>query len=77
MADELSRTNVEFIAKSFALYEKRRRRRAELAQDDSRKLAVWMAADSAPLVWTRDHFMKVATTDSLVRNIAHSLGEPI
>lgn len=77
MADELSRTNTEFLPKSFALYEKRRRRRAELAQEDSRKLAVWMQADSAPLVWTRDHFMKVATIDSLVRNIARSLGEPI
>ena len=77
MADELSRTNAEFIAKSFLLYEKRRRRRAELAQDDSRKLGVWMAVDSAPAVWTRDHFLKAATLDSLVRNIAHSLAEPI
>jgi len=40
MADELSRTNSRFVAKAFSLYEKRRRRRAELAQDDSRKLAV-------------------------------------
>ncbi len=77
MADELSRTNAKFVAKAFSLYEKRRRRRAELAQDDSRKLAVWMSTDSAPLVWTRDHFMKFATTDSLVRNISHSLSEPI
>lgn len=77
MADELSRTNSQFVSKAFALYEKRRRRRAELAQDDSRKLAVWMSTDSAPLVWTRDQFMKVATMDSLVRNISHSLGEPI
>ena len=77
MADELSRTNSQFVSKAFALYEKRRRRRAELAQDDSRKLAVWMSTDSAPLVWTRDQFMKVATMASLVRNISHSLGEPI
>jgi len=77
MADELSRTNAEFLPKAFALYEKRRKRRAELAQEDSRKLAVWMVADSAPLVWTRDQFMKLATMDSLVRNISRSLGDPI
>ena len=62
---------------SFLLYATRGRRRAELAQDDSRKLGVWMAVDSAPAVWTRDHFLKAATLDSLVRNIAHSLAEPI
>ncbi len=77
MADELTRTDARFIPQAFTLYEKRRRKRAELAQEDSRKLAVWMLADSAPLVWTRDQFMKVATMDSLVRNISHSLGEPI
>lgn len=77
MADELTRTDTRFIPQAFALYEKRRRKRAELAQEDSRKLAVWMLTDSAPLVWTRDQFMKVATMDSLVRNISHSLGEPI
>lgn len=77
MADELTRTDARFIPQAFALYEKRRRKRAELAQEDSRKLAVWMLTDSAPLVWTRDQFMKVATMDSLVRNISHSLGEPI
>lgn len=77
MADELSRTNTEFLPRSFVLYEKRRRHRAELAQEDSRKLAVWMRTESAPLVWTRDQFMKTATLDSLVRNIARSLGEPI
>lgn len=77
MADELSRTNAAFLPSALRLYEKRRRKRSELAQDDSRKLAAWMAADSAPMVWTRDQFMKVATMDSLVRNISHSLGEPI
>jgi len=77
MADELTRTDARFLPKAFELYEKRRKRRAELAQEDSRKLAVWMAAESAPLVWTRDQFMKVATMDSFAKNILRSLSEPI
>ncbi len=77
MADELTRTNAEFLPKAFELYEKRRKHRAEMAQDDSRKLAVWMSAESAPLVWTRDQFMKLATMESFAKNILQSLSEPI
>lgn len=77
MADELTRTDTEFLPRAFALYEKRRKHRAEMAQDDSRKLAVWMSAESAPLVWTRDQFMKLATIESFAKNIATSLIEPI
>ncbi len=77
MADELSRTDAEFLPKALDLYEKRRRHRAEAAQDESRKLAVWMSTESAPLVWTRDQFLKMATLDSLVKNIARSLNTPI
>jgi len=77
MADELTRTDTEFLPRAFALYEKRRKHRAEMAQDDSRKLAIWMSAESAPLVWTRDQFMKLATIESFAKNIATSLTEPI
>lgn len=77
MADELTRTDAEFLPKAFALYEKRRKRRAELAQDDSRKLAVWMSTESAPMVWTRDQFMKLATIESFAKNVVSSLSEPI
>lgn len=77
MADELSRTNAQFLPNALALYEKRRKHRAEGAQNDSRKLAVWMTTESSPLVWTRDQFLKAATLDSLAGTITRSLAEPL
>jgi len=77
MADELTRTDSEFLPQALDLYEKRRKHRAELAQDDSRKLALWMSTESTPLVWTRDQFMKLATMESFAKNIVRSLLEPI
>jgi len=77
MADELSRTNARFLPHALALYEKRRKHRAEGAQNDSRKLAVWMTTESSPLVWTRDQFLKAATLESLASNITKSLAEPL
>jgi len=77
MADELSRTDAKFLPNSLSLYEKRRKHRAEAAQDDSRKLAAWMTTNSHALAWTRDHFMKVASVESLAGSIAKSLADPI
>jgi len=77
MADELSRTNAALIPHALRLYEKRRRARVESAQDDSRKLAAWMATDSAPLIWTRDYFLRHADAESIIDNVAKSLREPI
>jgi 2-polyprenyl-6-methoxyphenol hydroxylase-like FAD-dependent oxidoreductase len=77
LADELSRTDGTYLPHSLQLYEKRRRHRVEAAQDDSRKLAAWMATELVPLVWTRDHFMKTATAETLVQSIAASLKDPI
>lgn len=77
MAEELTRCDSTFLPRAFRLYEKRRRHRAEEAQDESRKLAVWLAAEAAPLVWTRDQFLKIASTDALARTVARSLSEPI
>ena len=77
MADELTRTNAQFLPNALNLYELRRKKRAEAAQDDSRKLAAWMTTNSSALAWTRDHFMKVASVDSLASSISKSLSEPI
>ncbi|MDX2080611.1 MAG: FAD-dependent monooxygenase [Terrimicrobiaceae bacterium] len=77
LADELTRTDSGFLPYALEMYQKRRRERVEAAQDDSRKLAVWMSAESAPLVWTRDHFLKSASVDSLARSISESLKQPI
>lgn len=77
LADELTRTDSTFLPHALALYEKRRRLRVETAQNESRKLAAWLSAESAPLVWTRDHFLKVASADALAKNISQSLDTPI
>ncbi len=77
MADELSRCDASLVPRAFDFYERRRRKRVEAAQDESRKLAVWMATESATLVWTRDQFMKMATVDSLIKSVENSLSVPI
>lgn len=77
LADELTRTDAHFIPYALEMYEKRRRTRVEAAQNESRKLAVWMATESAPLVWTRDRFLKIASVESLAQNISESLKQPI
>ncbi len=77
LADELSRTDAKFLPNALALYEKRRKHRAESAQKEARKLAAWLTTDSSALAWTRDHFMKAASIDSLVGSIRKSLAEPL
>lgn len=77
MADELSRTDAKYLPHALGLYEKRRRRRAEAAQDDSRKLASMMTIESLPLAWGRDQLLKLYTLEMLVKNIARSFAEPI
>jgi len=75
--DELSRSNAARVHDAIDLYVKRRRRRAEGAQDDSRKLAKLMFVESTPLAWGRDHLMKFYTIEMLAKNIARSLAEPL
>lgn len=77
MADELSRTNARFLPKAFALYEKRRRTRAENAQQDSHKLAAWLATNSPALAWTRDQFLRWASDHSLLTSIEKNLEDPL
>lgn len=77
MADELSRTDARFAPQALGLYAKRRQRRAEHAQDDSRKLASMMTIEHLPLAWGRDQLLKLYTLEMLVKNIAASFAEPI
>lgn len=77
MADELSRTDAKFLPQAFTLYEKRRKARAEAAQNEARKLAAWLATESAAIAWTRDQFLKVSSIDTLAGHIAKSLAEPL
>lgn len=77
LADELSRTDATHLPLALELYEKRRRRRAEAIQNDSRGLAKMMFIDSFPLVWSRDQLMRHYTLEMLIKNILQSLEEPI
>lgn len=77
MADELSRTDAVYAPRALELYAKRRQRRAEHAQDDSRHLASMMTIERLPLAWGRDQLLKLYTLEMLVKNIAKSLAEPI
>ena len=77
LADELSRTNARFLPEAFALYEKRRKKRSEAAQDDSHALAAWLSTSSAALAWTRDQFLRFSSGNSLAATVARSLEEPI
>jgi len=77
LADELSRTDVHFLPLALEHYEKRRKRRAEAFQQDSRNMARMMTIESAPLAWGRDQLLKFYTLEMLVKNIYQSLAEPI
>jgi FAD-dependent urate hydroxylase len=77
LADELSRTNAQFLPQAFSLYEKRRKKRSETGQDDARALAAWLSTSSAALAWTRDQFLRFSSENSLAATVARSLEEPI
>jgi 2-polyprenyl-6-methoxyphenol hydroxylase-like FAD-dependent oxidoreductase len=67
----------EILPKALALHEKRRRKRVEAAQDDSRHLGSMMFIDSLPLAWGRDQLLKFYSLEMLAKQIAKSLDEPI
>jgi 2-polyprenyl-6-methoxyphenol hydroxylase-like FAD-dependent oxidoreductase len=77
LADELSRAGAAEIPLALANYEKRRRRRVEAAQDDSRKLARRMFASRGPMSWLRNRAVGFMSLDSLAKNIVKMLDEPI
>ncbi len=77
LADELSRTDAKFVTGALDHYEKRRKKRAEAFQQDSRKLASMMTVESLPMAWGRDQAMKLYTLDMLAKNIFKSLADPI
>jgi 2-polyprenyl-6-methoxyphenol hydroxylase-like FAD-dependent oxidoreductase len=75
--DELSRTDAKFLPAALDHYERRRKRRAEAFQDDSRKLGSMMMLDSAPMAWGRDQLLHFYTLEMLAKSITKSLGDPI
>lgn len=75
--DELSRTDAQFLPLALDHYEKRRKHRAEMFQEDSRRLASMMTVEAGPIAWGRDQMMKFYTLEMLVKNISKSLADPI
>ena len=75
--DELSRTNAAFVEGALDLFEKRRRRRAEAAQTESRRLGKMMFVDSLPLAWGRDQLVKFYSLEMLIKSIGTMMAEPI
>lgn len=77
LADELTRCDAATVPLAFSLYEKRRRPRVEAAQEEARRLAAWMTAESAAMVWTRDRFLKFIPSDSPAEVHSRRLQEPV
>jgi 2-polyprenyl-6-methoxyphenol hydroxylase-like FAD-dependent oxidoreductase len=77
LADELSRTDDRFVGHALSLYVKRRRRRVERIQDDSRRLARTMFVKSAALARLRDMMTKLYSLERLAGSIAEAFDEPI
>jgi len=77
LADELSRAGARDVPLALANYEKRRRKRVEAAQDDSRKLARWMFASRGPRSWLRNRALRFMGLESLAGNIVKMHDEPI
>lgn len=77
LADELSRADAEHLPNALGLYVKRRRRRVEGAQNQSRWLARVMFVRSRPLAALRDHLMKLVRIEQMVGPLIQGLEEPI
>lgn len=77
LADELGRTDARMLPFALDLYEKRRKKRVEPIQDDSRNLARMMMVDLEPLAWGRDQLVKLYSLEMLGAHIRQSLEEPI
>lgn len=77
LADELTRTDVDGLPHALALFAKRRRKRAETIQTDSRKLARMMFVKSATMAAIRDYATRFYSIESLARELARALDEPI
>lgn len=77
LADELSRSDAEHAPQALALYERRRRRRVEKAQAQSRRLARMMFVRSRPLSTARNRLASHASMEQLVSPLIRTLEVPI
>ena len=77
LADELSRTDARYLPNALELYERRRRRRVEVAQTQSRRLARMMFLGSPRLASLRDRALRLASMEQTVGPLIKGLRQPI
>lgn len=77
MADELSRTNSTYLTNALDLYVKRRRKRVEAAQNQSRWLARLVFVRSRVLAYARDRIFSFASMEQMVGSLIKDLEKPI
>ncbi len=77
LADELSRTDLARLPHALRLYVKRRKRRVEAIQDDSRRLARMMFVKSTTIAAVRNLATRFMSLEMLASDIAKALDEPI
>lgn len=75
--DELARTNAALAPRALELFAKRRRRRVERIQAESRRLFSMMATASPLRARLRDRLMRFYSLERLTKEISRSLDEPI
>jgi 2-polyprenyl-6-methoxyphenol hydroxylase-like FAD-dependent oxidoreductase len=77
LADELSRSDAEHAHQALLLYERRRRRRVERAQAQSRRLARLMFVRSARVAHLRDRALRLTSVEQLLGGLVRDLRRPI
>lgn len=77
LADELSRTDSAHLPHALELYQRRRRRRVEAAQTQSRQLARAMFLSSARLASVRNRALRLASLEQMVGPLIKGLRQPI
>jgi 2-polyprenyl-6-methoxyphenol hydroxylase-like FAD-dependent oxidoreductase len=77
LADELSRTDSTYVTNALKLYGRRRRRRVEAAQNQSRLLARVMFVRSRRLAAIRNRALRFASMEQVVGPLIKELKNPI
>jgi 2-polyprenyl-6-methoxyphenol hydroxylase-like FAD-dependent oxidoreductase len=77
LADELSRTDATYLPNALELYERRRRRRVEAAQNQSRRLARVMFMRNDRLAALRNRALAHARIEQMVGPLIRELRQPI
>ncbi|ASQ46040.1 FAD-dependent oxidoreductase [Legionella clemsonensis] len=77
LAEELSRTDRTYLHWALSLYQKRRQKRVEKAQNDSRQLAKYMFVKSEVWAKLRNKLLKYYSIKNMAKGIDKSFQEPI